>query len=164
MAEGRERSHARFPTKFHEWGKIGYSQRVWTKMVRDVGVQDSILVEIPFRSDPPTGWEPIWAALRDAKDSFDAGGSTDWNNTARSVRLALEEWRKLEKEDQGAGWQGPKIADFQSRTKAQRIDNLRWHLIQLAHYAAHTKADEWTRDDALLLLSTLCSLLAERKP
>lgn len=151
-------------TKFYEWGEVGYSRELWTKMMRDVGVQDSIMVEIPFPPDPPTGWEPIWAALRDARDSFDSGGSTGWNNTARSVRLALEEWRKLEKEDPGPGWQAPKITDLQSRTKSQRIDNIRWHLIQVAHNAAHTKADEWTRDDALLLFSTLCSLLAQRKP
>ena len=144
-------------TKFYEWGEVSYSKQAWTKMMRDVGVQDSILVEIPFPSDPPTGWEPIWAALRDARDSFDSGGSTGWKNTVTSVRLALEEWRKIEVEDKGP-------SDLQKRTKSQRIDNIRWHLIQLAHYAAHTKADEWTRDDALLLLSTLCSLLAERKP
>ncbi len=144
-------------TKFYEWGEVGYSKQAWTKMMRDVGVQDSILVEIPFPSDPPTGWEPIWAALRDARDSFDSGGSTGWKNTVTSVRLALEEWRKIEVEDNGP-------SDHQKRTKAQRTDNIRWHLIQLAHYAAHTKADEWTRDDALLLLSTLCSLLAQRKP
>jgi hypothetical protein len=149
---------------FCEWGEVGYSQRVWTKMMRDLNLRDSILVEIPFPSDPPTGWEPVWEALRDARESFDTGGSTGWKSAVTSVRLALEEWRKLEKEDPGPGWQAPKVPDLQSRTKSQRIDNIRWHLIQLAHYAAHTRADEWTRDDALLLLSTLCSLLAVRKP
>jgi hypothetical protein len=151
-------------TRFYQWGEVGYSQKVWTKMMRDLNLQDSILVEIPFPSDPPTGWEPIWAGLRDARDSFDAGGSTGWKNSITSVRLALDEWRKIEKEDQGPGWQSPKNSDLHSRTKEQRIDNIRWHLIQLAHYAAHTKADDWTRDDALLMLSTLSSLLAVRKP
>jgi hypothetical protein len=99
----------------------------------------------------------VWHALRDARDSFDTGGSTGWKNCVTAVRLALEEWRKIEQEDKG-------LADTQARTKIQRIDNLRWHLIQLAHYAAHTKADEWTRDDALLALSTLSALLAVRKP
>ena len=133
-------------------------------MMRDLNLQDSILVDIPFPSDPPTGWEPIWTALRDARDSFDKGGSTAWKNTVTSVRLALEEWQHLEKEVQGPGWKRPDRTDLETRTKEQRIDNIRWHLIQLAHYAAHTKADDWTRDDALLLLSTLSSLLAVRKP
>jgi hypothetical protein len=149
---------------FYQWGEVGYSQQVWTKMMRDLNIRDSILVEIPFPSDPPTGWEPIWAALRDARESFDAGGSTGWKNAVASVRLALEGWQRLEKEDQGRGWKRPDRADLESRTKVQRIDNIRWHLIQLAHHAAHTRADEWTRDDAVLLLSTLCSLLAVRKP
>lgn len=152
------------PTRFYEHGEVGYSRQAWTKMMRDVGVTDSVLVEIPFASDPPSEWEPVWNAFQDARDSFDSGGLTGWKNAVTSVRLALEEWRKIEKEDQGPGWQSPKMPDLQSRTKSQRIDNIRWHLIQLAHYAAHTKADEWTRDDALLLLSTLSSLLAVRNP
>jgi len=36
--------------------------------------------------------------------------------------------------------------------------------MQSAHLGPHTPAEEWTRDDALLLLSTLSALLAERKP
>ena len=151
-------------TSFYQWGEVGYSQKAWTKMMRNLNLQDSILVEIPFPSDPPSAWEPIWDALRDARESFDTGGSTGWKSAVTSVRLALEEWQKIEKEDQGLGWQSPKTPDLRSRTKEQRIDNIRWHLIQLAHYAAHTKAEEWTRDDALLMLSTLCSLLAVRKP
>jgi hypothetical protein len=136
--------------RFHEWGEVSYSQRVWTSFMRDLNLRDSILVEIPLPSDPPTGWEPVWSALRNARDSFDNGGATGWKNAAISVRLALEEWQRLEKEDQGPGWQRPDRADLESRTKLQRIDNIRWHLIQLAHHAAHTKAEEWSRDDALL--------------
>ena len=120
-------------------------------------------MEIPFPADPPTGWEPIWEALRDARDSLDKGGSTAWKNTVTSVRLALEGWQHIEKEDQGPGWKRPDRTDLETRTKEQRIDNIRWHLIQLAHYAAHTKADDWTRDDALLMAPTLSSLLAVRK-
>ena len=142
---------------FHQGVGVGYSQRIWTKMMRDLNLGDSVLVEIPFSSDPPTGWEPVWDALRDARDSFDKGGSTGWKGTATSVRLALEEWRKIEAEDKGP-------TDLYKRTKSQRTDNIRWQLMQLAHFSAHTKADEWTRDDALLLLSSVCALLAVRKP
>jgi hypothetical protein len=142
---------------FSRSGEVSYSPKAWTTMMRNLKIQDSIIVEIPMPSDPPTGWEPIWMTLRDARDSFDSGGSTGWKNTATSVRLALEEWRKIEAEDKGP-------TDPHQRTKAQRTDNIRWHLIQLAHYAAHTKADEWTRDDALLMLSTVCALLNVRNP
>ncbi len=145
------------PTRFQEHGEVGYSQRVWINMMRALNLQDAMLVEIPFPSDPPTGWEPVWEALRDARDSFDKGGATGWKGCVTSVRLALEEWRKIEAEVKGP-------ADLQSRTKSQRTDNIRWQLIQLANYAAHTRADEWTRDDAVLALSTLCGLLCVRKP
>lgn len=143
--------------RFFQWDEVSYSQRLWTSMMRDLGLKDSVLVEIPFPSDPPTGWEPVWVALRDARDSFDHGGATGWKGAIVGVRLALEEWRKIEPEDKGP-------TDPHQRTKLQRTDNIRWHLIQLAHFAAHTKAEEWTRDDAVLMLSTLCSLLAVRKP
>jgi hypothetical protein len=142
---------------FHQPGSVTYSQTIWTKMLRDLNLRDSVLVEIPFPSEPPTGWEPVWDALRDARDSFDRGGSTGWKGTATSVRLALEEWRKIEAEDKGP-------TDLHQRTKAQRTDNIRWQLMQLAHFAAHTKAEEWTRGDALLLLSSFCALIAVRKP
>jgi hypothetical protein len=149
---------------FAQPGFVRYSREAWTDMLRELNLRDTVLVEIPFQADPPSGWEPIWQALRDARDSFDTGGSTGWKNCVASVRHALEEWQKVEKEEQGPGWQRPAFPDLQSRTKAQRIDNLRWHLIQCAHLAPHTKADDWTRDDALLALSTLCALLAVRKP
>jgi hypothetical protein len=125
-------------------GFVKYSRDAWTNMLRESKVHDTVLVEIPFDSDPPSGWESVWHALRDARDSFDRGGSTGWKNCIASVRHALENWQGIEKVDQGAGWQRPSTAELQSRTKEQRIDNIRWHLIQLAHYAAHTRADDWT--------------------
>ena len=142
---------------FYQSGSVSYSQTIWTNMMRDLNLRDTVLIEIPFPSDAPTGWELVWDALQDARNSFDRGGSAGWKGTAISVRLALEEWRKIEAEDKGA-------TDLQQRTKSQRTDNIRWQLIQLAHFSAHTKADEWTRDDALLLLSSVCALLAVRKP
>ena len=142
---------------FTQHGFIKYSRDAWTTMLRELKVQDTVLIEIPFPSDPPSGWEPVWHALRDALDSFDTGGSTGWKNCVASVRLALEEWRNIEKEDQGPN-------DLKSRTRVQRMDALRWTFMQYAHFAPHTRADEWTRDDALLALSTLSALLAVRKP
>jgi len=142
---------------FSEQGEVRYSRETWTTTLRQLNLRDTVLVEIPFPSDPPSGWEPVWQALRDARDSFDKGGSTAWRNCVASVRYALEEWRKIEKEDPGP-------SDFPSRTKEQRIDNIRLTLMQYANFAPHTKADEWTRDDALLAISTVSALLAARKP
>ena len=149
---------------FGQPGFVRYSREAWTNMLREVNLRDTVLVEIPLQSDPPSGWEPVWQALRDARDSFDTGGSTGWKNCVASVRLALEKWHDLEQEDHGPGWNPPGREDRENRTKQQRLDNIRWHLIQLAHYAAHTRADEWTRDDAVLALSTLSALLAVRRP
>lgn len=149
---------------FSEYGDVRFSRETWVTTLRQLNIRDAVLVEIPFPADPPSGWEPIWQALRDSRDSFDTGGSTGWKNCIVAIRHALTEWQQIEKEDQGPGWQRPSQSDLNNRTKAQRIDNIRWHLVQLAHFAAHTKADEWTRDDALLALSVLCALLAARKP
>lgn len=133
------------PTAFYQLTEIGYSQQVWIETIRGLNLRDFIVVEIPFSADPPTRWEPVWHALMDARDSFEKGGATGWKNSVVSVRHALEQWQKLEKEDQGPGWKGPPTDDLRNRTKEQRIDNIRWHLIQLAHFAAHTRAEEWTR-------------------
>ena len=149
---------------FHDIGQLDFSREAWVTVLRELNMRDAVIVEIPFRTDPPSAWEPVWQALLDARASFEAGGASGWKNCVTGVRLALEEWQKVEKEDQGLGWQRPSLADLQSRTKSQRIDNLRWHLIQCAHLAAHTNADDWTRDDAVLALSTLSALLAVRKP
>jgi hypothetical protein len=81
-----------------------------------------------------------------------------------AVRLALEKWQGIEKEDMGPGWKAPSMIERKDRTKRQRLDNVRWHLYQCAHLGPHSSAEDWTRDDAVLLLSTLAALLAERKP
>jgi hypothetical protein len=138
-------------------GFIKYSRDAWTKMLREAKVHETVLVEIPYPSDPPCSWELIWDGLQEARNAFDAGGSTGWNSCVGRVRFALEKWREIEAEEKGP-------AELHDRTKEQRIDNIRWMLMQYVHYAPHTKADKWTRDDALFALSTLSSLLAIRRP
>lgn len=145
--------------------KITYPKEVWIKMLRGLQVAENILVEIPLPSEPPAPWDEVWKALVEARDAFEQGGSTGWKGCVNAVRLALlENWQKIEKEDMGPGWKSPTVQERESRTKKQRLDNLRWHLLQCAHLAPHSSADEWSRDDALLMLSTLAALLAERKP
>jgi len=151
------------PRWFQSHGTIRYPKAMWTTMLRDLNFGDTILLEIPFTANVPKGWEPVWAALREARDCFDQGGTSGWNGCIGRVRLALEDWRKIQGEAEDlAGWILPQ--NIRSRSKKQRYDILRWHLIQCAHLAPHTTANDWTREEALFALSGLCSLLSVRKP
>lgn len=150
--------------QFHQQAEVQYSRDAWVTMMRSLNLFDAIVVEIPFPSDPPTGWDSIWSAVREARDAFDSGNASGWNGCVSKVRFALEEWQKIEKENPGPGWSTPSVADRQARTKEQRLDALRWHLLQTAHLAHHSTNSDWSRDDALLALSTLTALLAVRKP
>lgn len=159
---GREPISVAHPV--YEHGQLTYSRDLWVRMLRDLNIRDAVVVEIPFTSDPPTAWEGVWSALEDARNAYDQGGTAGWKACIANVRHALEEWRSIEQEDQGPGWQRPPTGDLHDRTKVQRAENLRWHLLQFAHLAPHSKARDWDRDDALLALSTLTALLASRKP
>jgi hypothetical protein len=143
---------------------LTYPKEIWVNMLRELGVAENVLVEVPLPGHRSPDWDGVWEGLRNARDAFEQGGSTGWKNCIMGVRLALERWQKIEKEDMGPGWHAPTLQEREARTKKQRFDNLRWHLYQAAHRGAHTGADEWSRDDAVLLLSTLSALLAERKP
>lgn len=143
---------------------VSYPREVWIAMIRKLGIAENVLVEIPLPPSPKDPWTGVWKALGDARNAFEQGGSNAWQSTVTSVRLALERWRDVEQEDQGPGWKPPSRFEKESRTKKQRLDALRWHLMQAAHLGPHTGAEDWSRDDALLMLSTLSALLAERKP
>lgn len=140
------------------------SKDLWIDRLREIDFLENVLIEIPLPTNPGSPWEDVWKATVDARDAFEKGGTTAWKDSIVSCRLALEIWQKIEPEDKGPGWVSPSPADRRSRTKAQRLDNIRWHLLQLAHHSAHSLADNWTRDDALIMLSTLTALLAERNP
>lgn len=144
--------------------EIEFAKEVWIEALRKIDFLENILIEIPLPSIPPSPWEEVWSAVVDAREAFEHGGKTAWKNCIASVRLALEKWQKIDKEDMGPGWKSPSTADRASRTKEQRIDNIRWHLQQLAHYSVHSHADEWTREDAILMLSSISALLAIENP
>jgi hypothetical protein len=146
---------------FFEQTVVHYSREAWTDTLKQLGFRDSFIVEIPYPSDPPAkAWNEVWNALRDARNAFDQGGSTGWRGAATHVRHALEKWQEIQGDEVDLGQNLPP----KQRSKKQRIDNVRWNLYQLAHLSAHSGADEWTRDDAMLLLSTVCALLAVRTP
>jgi hypothetical protein len=143
--------------------EIKYDKEKWVRILRDVGIRENVLIEIPLSQSPATEWDEVWKAVVDARNYFEQGGDTGWKGCVSSVRLALEKWHKLEPEEQGLpNWKAPSPQDKESRSKQHRLDAMRWHLLQLAHLSPHTHADIWTREDAILLLSTLSSLLAEK--
>lgn len=144
--------------------RVSYPREVWNKMLQNLGVAENVLVEVPLPGNPSGDWDPVWRALVDARNYFEQGGSTGWKGCVASVRLALEKWRDVEVEDPGPGFVRPSVADREARTKKQRLDQLRWDLLQMAHQGAHTHTEMWTRDDALLMLAMLSALLAERAP
>ena len=144
--------------------KVPYPREVWIDLVRKLGIAENVFIEVPLPTSPPEPWSGVWSALVDARNAFEQGGSSGWQGTVTSVRLALERWRAIEKEEPGAGWKAPSPADRESRSKKERLDALRWHLMQIAHLGPHSGAEESSRDDALLMLSTLSGLLAVRKP
>jgi hypothetical protein len=143
---------------------VVYPREAWVKMLNETGLGENIVVEIPLPPSPSPEWEPIWKAVTTARDSLKLGGDTAWKAALVECRHALEQWQKLEKEDHGPGWKAPTPAERSSRTRQQRLDNIRWDLLQCVHEAAHTPADKWTRDDAILVLATLTGLLAIRNP
>jgi len=143
---------------------LTYPKEVWIKMLRDMKFSENVLLEIPFPSTPPTQWDKVWSALVEARSALEQGGATGWKSCVSAVRLALEEWRAIEKEEMGPGGMTSSTNDLKSRSKQQRYDNLRWHLIQCAHLGPHSSAEDWSRDDAMVLLATLSALLAVRKP
>jgi hypothetical protein len=72
-------------------------------MLQSVGAAENVLVEIPLPGKPSPEWDGVWSALI-AKNAIEQGGSTGWKGCVTAVRLALEKWRDIEKEQMGAGW------------------------------------------------------------
>lgn len=152
------------PEQFHRDFKVEYSADAWTSLMENVATVGAVLVEVPVRNDLPPAWDSIYTALKEAKRHIARGGDDGWKACVATVRTALEEWRKIETEDQGPGWHAPTPTDRAARSKAQRRDGLRWHLLQYAHLAHHSPSDHWERNDAILAFATLSALLAERDP
>lgn len=136
--------------------RVSYPKEVWVEMLRGLGVAENVLVEIPLPQSPPAPWDEVWANLVSARNHFEQGGSTGWSSCILAVRQALEKWRDIEQPNTGSG-------DPKNRSKRERLNNLRLALHQCTHIWIH-RDDEATRGDALLMLSTLSALLAERKP
>jgi len=141
-----------------------YPTEVWGQMLHALKVVDTVFVQVPLPSDPPSGWESVWREVATARDTFERGGETGWTACVVAIRRALEAWDAIEPEKMWPGWQRPSEAQREAWAKSDRLVGLRWHLHQAAHPAAHAGPEKWSRDDARLMLSTLSALLALRNP
>jgi hypothetical protein len=157
LTSGHSRYRVRTePRLIHGDTTIGYPKETWVRELRKIGVLENVLIEVPLPTTPPAPWDSIWQNLMSARAAFEQGGSTGWNGCVLAVRQALEKWRDLEGNEEIP-------SDPRQRSKRERLDNLRRALHQCTHVWVHDH-DECSRDDALLMLSTLSALLAERKP
>ena len=149
------------PFRFHGQEQLRITTESWTNALRALGVIDLVLVHIPVPTCTSDLMTPVWTAVQTARDDFAAGGATGWRSCGIHIREALTDWEGIEKLDTGKGIQDKKVL-----TKSQRLDNLRYYLREFTHIAGHPDpavAKTWTRDDALLALSTACALLNARK-
>jgi hypothetical protein len=146
------------PETFMGHGTVEYSPEIWAKALRTLGISETIMIQIPLPAVPPNGWEEVWVELSNARAALERGGTTALRDAAVAVRRALEEWRKLETEGIAHGKQ------LKDRSKRERLDDLRLHLKNFADFAAHTGIQEWSRDDVVLMISTLAALVAVRNP
>jgi len=146
--------------------EITYPTETWIRAVREVGVSQAIYLEVPLPSSPPRPWDAVWRSVAEAATAFERGGETGRKGAILAARQALDDWRNIdgEREDIGPGWKHPDKNDRESRTARQRLDAIRWHLREFAHLAAHSGAERWSREDAVLLLSSVSALLALRRP
>lgn len=135
--------------------RVSYPKEAWVEMLRGLGIAENVLVEIPLPGHVSSDWDEVLRSLVEARKHFEQGGTTGWSSCILAVRQALEKWRDIEGVQTGP-------ADHTKRTKRERLNNLRQALHQCTHIWVH-KDDEASRDDAILMLSTLSALLAERK-
>lgn len=146
--------------------EVTYPTEVWIKTMRNAGVSQAVFLEVPLPVSPPGPWDAVWRSIAEAAVAFERGGETGRKGAILAIRQALDEWRSIEgeKEDLGPGWKPQGREDREKRTVRQRLDALRYSLREYANLAAHSEATGWSREDAVLLLSTMSALLAIRKP
>jgi len=148
----------------HPKVRVNYDAHAWTNLLMSTGLGDNVVVEIALPPKPGGPWDSIWDGLQRAREHLLRGGEGAWKGAIMEARQALDEWRQHEAPDQGPGWTRPPTPDLETRTREQRYDNLRWHLLQCAHDAAHSGSHTWRREDAVAVVATLASLLAIRNP
>jgi hypothetical protein len=138
---------------------LGYDHEAWIELMGSLGAFGNILLEVPLPKDCPPEWREIYAAADEAKRCLAKGGPEGWKGCGVAVRGALERWQEIEPAPAKGG-----SIDLKTRSKEERFAAIRWHVLQLAHLAAHSAAREWKREDAVAALAFLLGLLATRDP
>lgn len=151
-------------TVFHGTARVQYPIDSWLQWMGALGRTANVLVEVPLPGVAPTGWDAIFESLEEARVAIGRGGETGWRGAIVAVRTALEKWDRLEKPQFGPGWAAPPVPEREKWTKEQRREALRWWLYQFCHLAAHEQARRWAREDAVVALSVLASLVSARDP
>jgi hypothetical protein len=149
------------PRRFFGVDELQYSSEDWATALRSLRFNDIVQLELPLASTPPGGFDGVWHQIRTAREVFLRGGPFAWESCAVSVRQALEAWERLEAGNREQRPEGTHA------TKRSRLHGLRKQLHYYVGYAAHGQEPsepEWTREDALLVLTTLCALLSARRP
>jgi hypothetical protein len=149
------------PRRF--WGndELDYPAELWANCLRSLCFTDIVMLEIPIADEAPPGFETVWQQIRIARDLLMRGGPFAWESCGMAVRQALEAWEQVSPAT------GSQRQDGRHATKLERLYRLRASLQYYVGYAAHNQHDNepaWTREDALLAITTLCALLTARKP
>jgi hypothetical protein len=150
------------PQAFHGQELLTISTEAWASILQTLRIIDLILVQIPLATTTAAQMTRVWNALQAARKDFTSGGETAWRAAGVHIREALSAWQDAAPPDTG---NYPK--DRSAMTKDQRLDQLRQSLREFTHLAGHPDpmlATSWTRDDALLALSTISALLNAKKP
>ena len=144
--------------------RVNFPKEAWVAAMRGAGLSQTLCVEIPLGAARATEWTGVWQAMDEARRHFEAGGTTGWNACVVAVRKALDAWQAIEGEKVDKRPGAPPRQDLEAQSKRERLDDLRWQLRQCANLAPHSHHEEWTREDAALMLASLSGLLAIRKP
>ena len=138
--------------------RISYSAELWARLLTNLRIVETIMLEIPFACQSPKGWERVWSEISNARAALQKSGEAARRECGLAVRLAFEEWKKIEPERIDA------TKRLRDRSKQERLDALRQDLKNFADLSVHTAVEDWSREEVLLMLTALCALIKLRDP
>jgi hypothetical protein len=152
------------PDRVYGVSRVAYPIEAWVEHMNAIGAIGNVLVDMPVPANCPPGWNDIFDGLDEARRNLARGGEDGWKSCVVAVRLAFEKWRALEPESFGIGWPAANQQQRMQWSKEERAEAMRYQAYQYAHLSAHSHAQRWRREDAILAFTTLAALLAARHP
>jgi hypothetical protein len=131
----------------------------WQTELQKVSPMGSVLIEIPVSFSRAAPWDRVWRGLDAAAINLAQGGEVAYKNCVSEVRQALDCWKEID----GFGSKQRLDRQQSKRERLQAAASALYHFCSLSVHADEHQVD-WTRSDAILAISTLCSLLAVRDP